>query len=102
MESAFCYAYVPGDNLCSEGTVMSQNSDTSGKFKNNLALMCIDDENKSAEEDVRTEMPNEEEREVFPSKVVAMHRVRWNMNKGSERLLCYGGAAGIVRCQIII
>ncbi|XP_043704706.1 uncharacterized protein LOC122654606 isoform X2 [Telopea speciosissima] len=39
--------------------------------------------------------------EVFPSKEVAMHRVRWNMNKGSERWLCYGGAAGIVRCQKI-
>lgn len=37
--------------------------------------------------------------EAYPSKVVAMHRVRWNMNRGSERWLCYGGAAGIVRCQ---
>ncbi|XP_059462909.1 uncharacterized protein LOC132191818 isoform X2 [Corylus avellana] len=39
--------------------------------------------------------------EVFPPKAVAMHRVRWNMNKGSERWLCYGGAAGLVRCQEI-
>ncbi|XP_042476421.1 uncharacterized protein LOC122058061 [Macadamia integrifolia] len=39
--------------------------------------------------------------EVFPSKDVAMHIVRWNMNKGSERWLCYGGASGIVRCQKI-
>ncbi|XP_039030887.1 uncharacterized protein LOC120165438 [Hibiscus syriacus] len=39
--------------------------------------------------------------ETFPPKIVAMHRVRWNMNKGSERWLCYGGAAGIVRCQEI-
>ncbi|KAF9592947.1 hypothetical protein IFM89_019152 [Coptis chinensis] len=39
--------------------------------------------------------------EVFPPKIVAMHRVRWNMNKGSERWLCYGGAAGVVRCQEI-
>ncbi|CAI9778932.1 unnamed protein product [Fraxinus pennsylvanica] len=37
--------------------------------------------------------------EVFPPKNVAMHKVRWNMNKGSERWLCYGGAAGLVRCQ---
>ncbi|MED6109924.1 hypothetical protein PIB30_038100 [Stylosanthes scabra] len=37
--------------------------------------------------------------EVFPSKMLALHRVRWNMNKGSERWLCFGGAAGIVRCQ---
>lgn len=39
--------------------------------------------------------------EVIPSKAVALHRVRWNMNKGSERWLCYGGAAGIVRFQTI-
>ncbi|KAG1348026.1 hypothetical protein COCNU_06G018550 [Cocos nucifera] len=37
--------------------------------------------------------------EAHPPKVVAMHRVRWNMNRGSERWLCYGGAAGIIRCQ---
>ncbi|XP_056686446.1 uncharacterized protein [Spinacia oleracea] len=37
-----------------------------------------------------------------PPKVVSMHKVRWNMNKGSERWLCYGGAAGIVRCQEIV
>uniref|UniRef100_A0A1D1XR54 General transcription factor 3C polypeptide 2 n=1 Tax=Anthurium amnicola TaxID=1678845 RepID=A0A1D1XR54_9ARAE len=38
---------------------------------------------------------------VFPPKIVAMHRVRWNINRGSERWLCYGGAAGIIRCQEI-
>ncbi|KAG9451789.1 hypothetical protein H6P81_004693 [Aristolochia fimbriata] len=37
--------------------------------------------------------------ETFPSKNVPMHRIRWNVNKGSEKWLCYGGAAGIVRCQ---
>ena len=42
-----------------------------------------------------------EEVEVFPSKTVAMHRVRWNTNKGSENWLCYGGAAGVVRFQEI-
>ncbi|KAL6574964.1 hypothetical protein OROMI_012249 [Orobanche minor] len=40
-----------------------------------------------------------QEIEVFPPKIVAMHRVRWNVNKGSERWLCYGGAAGLVRFQ---
>lgn len=40
--------------------------------------------------------------EVFPPKMVALHRVRWNMNKGSERWLCFGGANGIVRCQEIV
>lgn len=39
--------------------------------------------------------------EVFPPKAVALHRLRWNMNKGSERWLCYGGNAGIIRCQRI-
>lgn len=35
----------------------------------------------------------------LPPKSVAIHRVRWNVNEGSEKWLCYGGAAGIVRCQ---
>jgi general transcription factor 3C polypeptide 2 len=39
--------------------------------------------------------------EIFPPKSVALHRVRWNTNKGSKRWLCYGGAAGIIRCQRI-
>lgn len=39
--------------------------------------------------------------DVFPPKAVALHRLRWNMNKGSEKWLCYGGAAGIIRCQRI-
>ncbi|VFQ84438.1 unnamed protein product [Cuscuta campestris] len=37
----------------------------------------------------------------LPPKSVSIQRVRWNMNKGSEKWLCYGGAAGIVRCQWI-
>ncbi|XP_019152946.1 PREDICTED: uncharacterized protein LOC109149566 isoform X2 [Ipomoea nil] len=37
----------------------------------------------------------------LPPKSVAIHRVRWNGNNGSEKWLCYGGAAGIVRCQWI-
>lgn len=42
-----------------------------------------------------------EEAAAFPSKLVAMHKVRWNLNQGSENLLCFGGAAGILRCQEI-
>uniref|UniRef100_A0A2P2P1V1 Uncharacterized protein MANES_13G012000 n=1 Tax=Rhizophora mucronata TaxID=61149 RepID=A0A2P2P1V1_RHIMU len=42
------------------------------------------------------------ESKVIPPKLVAIHRVRWNMNKGSERWLCSGGAAGIVRCQEVV
>lgn len=37
--------------------------------------------------------------ESFPPKIVAMHRVSWNVNKGREKWLCYGGAAGLLRCQ---
>jgi len=40
--------------------------------------------------------------ERFPLRVVAVHRVRWNINKGRERWLAYGGAAGLVRCQQIL
>jgi general transcription factor 3C polypeptide 2 len=64
------------------------------------ALVCIDDE-----QDVKQKGGGKEGAgnvvESIPPKMVAMHRVRWNMNKGSERWLCSGGAAGIVRCQEI-
>ncbi|KAJ7956551.1 General transcription factor 3C polypeptide 2 [Quillaja saponaria] len=40
--------------------------------------------------------------EVFPPKTVALHRVRWNTNRGSESWLCYGGASGLVRCHEIV
>ncbi|KAL8140426.1 hypothetical protein V2J09_006447 [Rumex salicifolius] len=45
---------------------------------------------------------NEIQTEALPSKMVAIHRVRWNANKGSWRWLSYGGAAGIVRCKEIV
>jgi general transcription factor 3C polypeptide 2 len=38
---------------------------------------------------------------AFPPKLVALHKVRWNKNKGTERWLCYGGASGMVRLQKI-
>ncbi|XP_057777850.1 uncharacterized protein LOC130996573 isoform X2 [Salvia miltiorrhiza] len=40
-----------------------------------------------------------EEMEALPPKMVAMHTVRWNVNKGGEKWLCSGGAAGLVRCH---
>lgn len=81
----------------------SSTSKTKPKTKTSQSLVCVDNDNKNEEENVEEEsMANDEEKDVFPPKIVAMHRVRWNMNKGSERLLCYGGAAGIVRCQEII
>lgn len=42
-----------------------------------------------------------EKLEELPPKDVSINRVRWNMNRGSERWLCYGGTAGLVRCQQI-
>lgn len=71
--------------------------------ENRGALVCVK-EGGDEEEGRRKEATNSSssvKAEAFPPKMVAMHRVRWNMNRGSERWLCYGGAAGIVRCQEI-
>ncbi|KAI3683867.1 hypothetical protein L1987_84382 [Smallanthus sonchifolius] len=87
------------------------NNDPSGETQTQTsrALVCIDNDDKVEEENVIGEDVKEEvlkvthnkKTEVFPPKSVAMHRATWNMNKGSERFVCYGGAAGIVRCQEI-
>ncbi|KAK7267961.1 hypothetical protein RIF29_20642 [Crotalaria pallida] len=66
------------------------------------ALVCRDDVSTSPlgvdnEESDFGNIPD-----VFPSKMVALHRVRWNMNMGGERWLCFGGAGGVVRCQKIV
>ncbi|MCO5601243.1 hypothetical protein L7F22_055362 [Adiantum nelumboides] len=37
-----------------------------------------------------------------PAKAVAVHRVRWNQNRDCESLMCFGGAAGIVKCQLVM
>ncbi|KAF3972575.1 hypothetical protein CMV_003925 [Castanea mollissima] len=69
--------------------------------EDDLALVCRDEEppNTQGKENGKAEARTIE---VFPPKIVAMRRVRWNMNKGSERWLCYGGEAGVVRCQEIV
>lgn len=79
-------------------SIVKQKSKSSKKTtQDEQELVCRDEELINMQkEQIGTEY------EVFPSKLVAMHRVRWNMNKGSERWLCYGGAAGIVRCQEIV
>lgn len=79
-------------------SIVKQKSKSSKKTtRDEQELVCRDEELiNTQKEKMGTEY------EVFPSKLVAMHRVRWNMNKGSERWLCYGGAAGIVRCQEIV
>lgn len=85
-----------GEKGASLKSIVKQKSKSSKKTEDEQELVCRDEElNNLQRENIGTEY------EVFPSKLIAMHRVRWNMNKGSERWLCYGGAAGIVRCQEI-
>lgn len=71
------------------------------KGMDNEELQCSDEPN-----DIQTDadvMPGlGDSFETLPPKSVAVHRVRWNMNVGSEKWLCYGGAAGILRCQEIL
>ncbi|KAF7112825.1 hypothetical protein RHSIM_RhsimUnG0189100 [Rhododendron simsii] len=106
---ALCYGDDPGTEIGSEDELVLQKSKqtpkskASGKKKggSNQALVCRDEEPEDFERGEGQEGEIREEIEVFPPKMVAMHRVRWNMNKGSERWLCSGGAAGIVRCQAI-
>ncbi|XP_040972627.1 uncharacterized protein [Gossypium hirsutum] len=105
---ALCYGNDPSlesepeETLAALKSKMKPNSKSDGKKKDNdrqaLAQGTKEATNKEREE---TEKEGESQMETFPPKIVAMHRVRWNMNKGSERWLCYGGAAGIVRCQEI-
>ncbi|KAF9664559.1 hypothetical protein SADUNF_Sadunf16G0031200 [Salix dunnii] len=54
------------------------------------ALACINDE----QDDKRRES-----RKEGAGNIVAMHRVRGNVNKGGGRWLYSGGAAGIGRCR---
>lgn len=105
--AALCYGNDPGVESESEETL------TLAALKGKIKQKSKSDRMKKAGDDqalaVRINEPTNTQKEeagneieVFPPKIVAMHRVRWNMNKGSERWLCYGGAAGIVRCQEII
>ncbi|KAJ9542634.1 hypothetical protein OSB04_029140 [Centaurea solstitialis] len=64
-----------------------------------LGLLPLFDSGSDESSSKKGKKEREEEVEVLPCKKVGMHGVRWNTNKGSERWLCYGGAAGILRCQ---
>ncbi|XP_076900909.1 uncharacterized protein LOC143555199 [Bidens hawaiensis] len=77
---------------------LKNNDDNSREVQTSQALVCINNDDNKIDEEYVKEKPKTE---VFPPKMVAMHRATWNINKGSERLVCYGGAAGIVRCQEI-
>ncbi|XP_075514535.1 uncharacterized protein LOC142549461 isoform X2 [Primulina tabacum] len=51
------------------------------------------------DQEVKSKEKSVNEIQVLPPKIVSMHRVRWNANKKCKKWLCYGGAAGLVRCQ---
>ncbi|CAK7336487.1 unnamed protein product [Dovyalis caffra] len=106
--AALCYGDDPGMDHGSDETLTASKSKEKPKSKSgskkqegeDQALVCIGDK----QDDKQRESGKEGAGNVIesiPPKIVAMHRVRWNMNKGSERWLCSGGAAGIVRCQEI-
>ncbi|XP_039003969.1 uncharacterized protein LOC120130887 isoform X2 [Hibiscus syriacus] len=92
----------PEETLATLKTKMKQKSKSDGKKKADTdQALAVRTEEPMQKEKERTGKEAESGVEAFPPKIVAIHRVRWNMNKGSERWLCYGGAAGIVRCQEI-
>ncbi|KAL8132039.1 hypothetical protein AgCh_007796 [Apium graveolens] len=105
---ALCYGDDPGIESGSED-MMTGKSKKSSKSKNksntmpniSQALVCRGDDPEPVQ--LREGNANEKDTkvEVLPPKIIAINRVRWNMNKGSERWLCYGGASGVVRCQEI-
>ncbi|KAL5741042.1 hypothetical protein ACOSQ2_030222 [Xanthoceras sorbifolium] len=105
---AICYGNDPESEsdlplatVKSRKELKSRNSNRKKADDDHQALIFTDEEarNIHGKRNEKGEAGNEVE--VLPPKMVALHRVRWNMNRGSERWLCYGGAAGIVRCQEI-
>ncbi|TXG58302.1 hypothetical protein EZV62_016131 [Acer yangbiense] len=106
---ALCYGNDPESEsdlpLATMKSRKEQKSGNSNRKKTDCdqALVCIDEEEASNIQGNKNEKGEAgKEVEVIPPKMVALHKVRWNMNSGSERWLCYGGAAGIVRCQEIM
>ena len=94
---------VSGSTKAASKRKQTTNSKSSSKRtpKNDPAALLSHEEAENLENKEARKKEGGNEIEVFPSKIVALHRIRWNMNKGSERWLCYGGAAGILRCQKI-
>lgn len=93
---ALCY----GEDAVDEDLDQPISTLNDAKSKKSKAKKAKEDRASIVKLDVNLE--TESEIEAMPSKLVAMHKVRWNVNKGSRRWLCYGGASGIVRCQEII
>lgn len=104
---ALCYGNDSGTGSESEDLMVPRKTkqrpkpkaNNKEKGKSDLSLVCGEEVQLSREDCGSGENKNEIEK--MPSKLVSMHRVRWNMNKGSERWLCSGGAAGLVRVQEI-
>ncbi|XP_039020965.1 uncharacterized protein LOC120152988 isoform X2 [Hibiscus syriacus] len=92
----------PEETLAAMKTKLKQKSKSDGKKKADVdQALALRTEEPMQKENERTRKEAECGVDEFPPKIVEIHRVRWNMNKGSERWLCYGGAAGIVRSQEI-
>lgn len=87
---ALCYGDDPNVEGGSDDELASQSSKTKTKSTSKKP---------EAAEEEATRLRQKFEK--LPPKILSIHRIRWNMNKGSERWLCYGGAAGLVRCQQI-
>ncbi|XP_055812280.1 uncharacterized protein LOC129882138 isoform X2 [Solanum dulcamara] len=87
---ALCYGNDPNVEGGSDDELASQESKTKTKTTSKKP---------EADEEEATRLRQKFEK--LPPKILSIHRIRWNMNKGSERWLCYGGAAGLVRCQQI-
>lgn len=106
---ALCYGDDPGidsgseDMMAAEKSKKASKSKTSSKKqpKADQSLVCRADDPEPVRREDNEKVDIGDEIELLPPKIIAMHRVRWNMNKGSERWLCYGGASGILRCQEI-
>ncbi|KAL2323078.1 hypothetical protein Fmac_027457 [Flemingia macrophylla] len=98
--------FVSEEDLCSmkQPKTSKVNTDNLKKPVRNLGLVYRDDGDvpkmTPGTDDEKSDFVNKPE--VFPPKMAALHRVRWNMNKGSEKWLCFGGASGLVRCQEIV
>ncbi|XP_070006998.1 uncharacterized protein [Nicotiana sylvestris] len=98
---ALCYGNDPNVEGGSDDELVAQKSKQASKAKtkttskkpkaSDCALICNEEEPTRLREKL----------EELPPKDVSINRVRWNMNRGSERWLCYGGTAGLVRCQQI-
>ncbi|XP_016449387.2 uncharacterized protein LOC107774390 isoform X1 [Nicotiana tabacum] len=98
---ALCYGNDPNVEGGSDDELVAQKSKQASKTKtkttskkpkaDECALICNEEEATRLREKL----------EELPPKDVSINRVRWNMNRGSERWLCYGGTAGLVRCQQI-